>query len=134
MTGAARKWGYLLDHHLCDQVPGIIHALAVSGDGLKLAISRDLQIDDADKLAAFTSGLASLTIGAAGIMQAGAVQHNVTAMDAGYLIVMAIGDGSHLTVLASRDCNLGAVSYEMANVIDHSRELLTPDVRQPQQA
>ncbi|BEL12930.1 roadblock/LC7 domain-containing protein [Actinoplanes sichuanensis] len=130
---ATRNWGWLLDQ-LCDQVPGISHALAVSADGLTIAASRHLNKDDADKLAAFTSGIASLTVGASRIMRGGAVEQNVTEMALGYLIVMAIGDGSSLTVLAAKDCDLGQVSYEMAMLINSSGAALTPDLRQPQHA
>jgi predicted regulator of Ras-like GTPase activity (Roadblock/LC7/MglB family) len=132
MTGT-RNWGYLLDQ-LCDQVPGISHALAVASDGLMIAASRHLLKDNADKLSAFTSGISSLTTGASKIMNGGVVEQNVTEMAGGYLIVMAIGDGSILTVLAAKDCDLGQVSYEMATLIDRSGAALTPDLRQTQRA
>lgn len=132
MTGT-RNWGYLLDQ-LCDQVPGISHALAVASDGLMIAASRHLLREDADRLSAFTSGISSLTTGASKIMNGGVVEQNVTEMAGGYLIVMAIGDGSILTVLAAKDCDLGQVSYEMATLIDRSGAALTPDLRQTQRA
>ena len=132
MTGT-RNWGFLLDQ-LCDQVPGISHALAVSADGLRIAASRHLLRENADQLSAFTSGIASLTTGASNIMSAGEVEQNVTEMASGYLIVMAIGDGSILTVLAAKDCDLGQVSYEMATLIERSGATLTPGPRQPQRA
>ena len=132
MTGT-RNWGYLLDQ-LCDQVPGISHALAVASDGLVIAASRHLLRENADRLAAFTSGISSLTTGASKIMNGGVVEQNVTEMAGGYLIVMAIGDGSILTVLAAKDCDLGQVTYEMATLIDRSGAALTPDLRQPQRA
>jgi predicted regulator of Ras-like GTPase activity (Roadblock/LC7/MglB family) len=132
MTGT-QKWGYLLDQ-LCDQVPGIIHALAVSSDGLLIAASRILPRDHADSLSAFTSGLASLTNGAAGLMVAAPVEQTIVEMAGGYLIVMAIGDGSILTVLAEKNCDLGQVTYEMATLIDRSGAALTPNLRQPQRA
>src|SRR5438128_1753010 len=53
------------------QVPDVAHAITVSGDGLRLAASADLPIDQADHLAAVISGLASLVFGAARLMQAG---------------------------------------------------------------
>jgi predicted regulator of Ras-like GTPase activity (Roadblock/LC7/MglB family) len=130
MTGT-RNWGYLLDQ-LCDQVPGISHALAVASDGLMIAASRRLHKDNADKLAAFTSGISSLTTGASKIMNGGVVEQNVTELAGGYLIVMAIGDGSILTVLAAKDCDLGQVTYEMATLINRSGAALTPDLRPTQ--
>jgi uncharacterized protein len=123
-----RDWGYLLDQ-LCDQVAGISHAIAVSGDGLLISASRSLPREHADQLAAFSSGLASLTSGAARLMGADPVEQNVTEMAGGYLIVMAIGDGSILTVLAAKQCELGQVSYEMAMLINRVGATLTPDPR-----
>jgi predicted regulator of Ras-like GTPase activity (Roadblock/LC7/MglB family) len=133
MTATTRDWGYLLDE-LCDRVSGVSHALAVSGDGLRIATSRNLPIEHADQLSAFTSGLSSLTTGAAKIMNGGVVEQNVTEMAGGYLIVMAIDGRSILTVLAEKTCDLGQVSYEMAMLIERIGGTLTPDVRQPQRA
>lgn len=130
---AMRDWGFLLDD-LCDQVAGISHALAVSGDGLKIAASRALPVEQADQLSAFTSGLASLTNGAARLTNGGLVEQNVTEMAAGYLIVMAIDTKSILTVLADKMCDLGQVSYEMATLINRIGGALAPDVRAPQRA
>jgi predicted regulator of Ras-like GTPase activity (Roadblock/LC7/MglB family) len=130
MTGT-RNWGYLLDQ-LCDHVPGISHALAVSSDGLLIAASRDLARDHADSLSAFTSGLSSLTSGAANLMAAAPVEQSTVEMAGGYLIVMAIGDGSILTVLAEKSCDLGQVTYEMATLINRSGAALTPDLRPTQ--
>ncbi|MEH1124734.1 roadblock/LC7 domain-containing protein [Micromonospora sp. CPCC 206061] len=124
------NWGYLLDQ-LCGQVPGISHAMAVTADGLKLALSRGLPADRADQLAAITSGLASLTNGAADLMGAAPVEQNVTEMADGYLIVMAIGDGSSLTVLATKHCDLGQVTYEMAVLINRVGGALVPAPRTP---
>jgi predicted regulator of Ras-like GTPase activity (Roadblock/LC7/MglB family) len=126
-----RNWGYLLDR-LC-QVAGIHHALAVSGDGLKLAHSRDLSTDMADQLAAFTSGLSSLTTGAVHLMGAGRVRQTVVDAEGGYVIVMTIDesadDKSILTVLADKLCDLGQVTFEMATLITSSGPALTPGRR-----
>jgi predicted regulator of Ras-like GTPase activity (Roadblock/LC7/MglB family) len=130
---ATRDWGYLLDQ-LCEQVVGISHALAVSSDGLMIAASRHLPRENADQLSAFTSGLSSLTNGAAKLMGSEPVEQNITEMAGGYLIVMAIGDGSILTVLAAKDCELGQVSFEMAMLINRVGAALTPDQRRPQPA
>jgi uncharacterized protein len=56
--------GWLLAN-FADRVPGVAHAIAVSADGLLLASSRDLPRDRADQLSAISSGLVSLTQGAA---------------------------------------------------------------------
>ncbi|HEX5540822.1 MAG TPA: roadblock/LC7 domain-containing protein [Micromonospora sp.] len=131
MTQPHPDWGFLLDR-LCQQAPGIAHALAVSADGLLLAKSSGLARDHADHLSAFTSGLASLTSGAASLMESEPVEQTVVEMHGGYLVVMAIGDGSILTVLAAKDCEMGQVAYEMAMLIQSVGPTLTPDPRDPQ--
>jgi predicted regulator of Ras-like GTPase activity (Roadblock/LC7/MglB family) len=128
-----RNFGYLLDE-MCDQVPGIHHALLVSGDGLKIAISRNLPEDVADQLSAYTSGVASMTKGAARLLNGGEVEQNTTEMATGFLIVMAIDTRTALTVLARKDCDLGQVTYEMGMLTNRIGASLAPDLRQPQRA
>jgi predicted regulator of Ras-like GTPase activity (Roadblock/LC7/MglB family) len=127
VTGV-RNWDYLLNN-LCDRVPGITHALAVSADGLKIAYSAHLPVEQADKLAAFTSGMTSLNTAASQIMRGGPVEQNVTEMEHGFMIVMAIGDGSSLTILAPKQCDLGQISFHMARLINDVGATLTPSAR-----
>ncbi|MET7394249.1 roadblock/LC7 domain-containing protein [Dactylosporangium sp. NPDC005572] len=122
--------GFLLKQ-LCE-VRGITHALVVSGDGLPRAASPGLP--NVDQLSAVTSGLASLTSGAATFMEAAPVEQIVVEMAGGFLIIMAINDKAILTVLASKDSELGQVSYEMAMTIDRVGGILTPNPRQPHRA
>jgi uncharacterized protein len=81
------------------RTPGVAHAMVVSADGLPVAVSDRLDRPKADQLAAISSGLASLTQGGARCMDGGLVRHTVVEMDRGLLVVMAISDGSCLTVL-----------------------------------
>lgn len=109
-----------------DETPGVAHAIAVSSDGLLLAASRDLPRDRADQLAAVTSGLVSLTQGAARLLEAGNVLQNVVEMDGGFLFLMSISDGSALAALASRNCDVGQVGYEMALLVERVGSALDP--------
>ena len=102
------------------------HAIAVSSDGLLLAASRDLPQDRGDQLAAIAAGLVSLTQGAAGLLEAGSVLQNVVEMDGGFLFLMSISDGSALTALASRNCDVGQVGYEMALLVERVGSALDP--------
>src|SRR5690242_5821347 len=99
------------------QVPDVAHAITVSGDGLRLACSADLSIDQADQLAAVISGLASLTAGACKIMSAGSVRQTVVDMDGGVIIIMNVGERALLGVLAAPGCDLGQVGYESAMLV-----------------
>jgi uncharacterized protein len=112
-----------------ERVPSIAHAIVVSSDGLPMAFSEDIPTDRVDQLAAVTSGLTSLTQGAARIFQGGAVTQVVVEMREGLLIEMAISGTSTLAVLAAADCDLGLVAYEMTLLADKVRGTLTPAAR-----
>jgi predicted regulator of Ras-like GTPase activity (Roadblock/LC7/MglB family) len=111
------------------RVPSVAHAIVVSADGLPLAFSEGFPKDRADQLAAVTSGLTSLTHGASRVFEGGPVTQTVVEMRRGVLLVMAISDGSSLAVLASADCDMGLVAYEMALLVDRVGHALTPQPR-----
>src|ERR1700730_7489333 len=87
-------------------VPGVSHAVLVSADGLLGAASSNLPVERADQLAAVSSGLASLSTGAAQLFDGGEVLQSVVEMENGYLLVRRVGDGSHLAALASASCDI----------------------------
>jgi hypothetical protein len=55
-------------------------------------------------------------------------------MDRGLLVVMAISDGSCLTVLAASACDVGVVAYEMTMLVTRAGDVLTPGLRAELQA
>jgi uncharacterized protein len=112
-----------------DRVPSVAHALVVSSDGLPLAFSHGLPPERVDQLAAVASGLTSLVEGAARIFRGGAVNQTVVEMRQGLLIVMPVTGGSTLAVLATSDCDMGLVAYEMALLADRTWRALTPEPR-----
>ena len=112
-----------------ERVSSVAHAIVVSSDGLPMAFSQGFPADRVDQLAAVTSGLTSLTQGAARVFEGGAVTQTVVEMQRGLLIVMAISDGSSLAVLAAADCDMGLVAYEMTLLVERVGSALTPDVR-----
>jgi hypothetical protein len=112
-----------------DRVPSVAHALVVSSDGLPLAFSHGLPPERVDQLAAVASGLTSLVEGAARIFGGGAVNQTVVEMRQGLLIVMSVTGGSTLAVLATSDCDMGLVAYEMALLADRTWCALTPEPR-----
>jgi uncharacterized protein len=117
-----------------DKVPGVAHTIAVSADGLLLAVSDGFPRDRADQLAAVACCLSSLTQGAARVFEGGLVNQTVIEMERGFLFIMAIGDGSCLAVLAAPMCDVGLVGYEMALLVSRFGEVLTPAVRAELQA
>ena len=116
--------------NLIERVPAIAHAIVVSTDGIPLACSHGFPADRADQLSAITSGLTSLTQGASRMFEGGAVTQTVVEMQRGLLIVVSIGDGSTLAVLAARDCDMGLVAYEMTMLADRAGRALTPKMRE----
>jgi uncharacterized protein len=62
------------------------------------------------------------------------VKQTVVEMDRGLLMVMAISDGSCLTVLAGSSCDVGLVAYEMTVLVSHTGDVLIPALRAELQA
>jgi uncharacterized protein len=112
-----------------ERVRDAAHAVVVSSDGLPLAFNAGFPGDRADQLAAVTSGLSSLTQGAARVFQGGAVVQTAVEMQAGLLVVMSISNGSSLAVLAAADCDLGLIAYEMSLLVERVGRDLTPASR-----
>jgi predicted regulator of Ras-like GTPase activity (Roadblock/LC7/MglB family) len=115
-------------------VAGVSHAVLVSADGLLQASSAQLPLDRAEQLAAVTSGLASLSAGAARLFDGGPVLQSVVEMQNGYLLLMGVGDGSQLAALASTSCDIGQVGYEMAVLVDRVGKTVQASARVPQGA
>lgn len=112
--------------NFADRVPDVAHAVVVSSDGLPLAYNAGFPKDRADQLAAVTSGLASLTQGAARVFEGGVVVQTVVEMAAGVLVVMAISNGASLAVLAAPAADLGLIAYEMALLVERAGRMITP--------
>jgi predicted regulator of Ras-like GTPase activity (Roadblock/LC7/MglB family) len=113
-------------------VPGVTHAVLVSSDGLLMASSNHLPADRAEQLAAVTSGLASLSTGAARLFEGGPVLQSIVEMQNGYLLLMGVGNGSQLAALASTSCNMAQVGYEMAVLVDRVGKSVQATPRSPQ--
>jgi uncharacterized protein len=113
-------------------VPGVSHAVLVSADGLLVAASEHLPPERADQLAAVSSGLASLSTGAAQLFDGGHVLQSVVEMENGYLLLMRVGDGSHLATLAATSCDIGQVGYEMAILVERVGDVVKSSRRAAQ--
>ena len=129
-TAEMPEVAWLIDN-LTRQVPDIAHAILVSADGLPIARTAHFPADRADQLAAIASGLTSLTQGAARCFGAGDVRQTIVEMDQGYLFAMSVSEGSCLAALASAQCDLGQVGYEMSLLIARVASALTPSLREP---
>jgi predicted regulator of Ras-like GTPase activity (Roadblock/LC7/MglB family) len=113
-----------------EEVAGVAHAALVSADGLLVAASESLPRDRADQLSAIASGLSSLALGTAELFTAGRVVQSVIEMEEGFLLLMSVGDGSNLVVLASPGCDIGLVGYEMTLLVDRVGKMVDTPLRQ----
>jgi len=103
----------------------------VSADGVPLALSEHIPAAFAGQLAAITSGLTSLMQGAARLFEAGRAVQALVEMEGGLMFVMAISDGSSLTVLAAPESDTDLVAYEMTLLVEAVGDVLTPASRAP---
>lgn len=108
---------------------GVLNALVVSADGLRLAMSPGMGDELGDPLAAAASGLVSLARGTAHLLGTGPVTQTILEMDGGYLFVTAMEQGAVLAVHADRRCDIGMVGYEMTLLAARVGHALSPAAR-----
>ncbi|WP_326664381.1 roadblock/LC7 domain-containing protein [Streptomyces canus] len=143
LSREARNLHFLLTN-LVEEVPGVQSVAVVSSDGLLLLSSdaeRNAEAREAREekpsgprgssadLATVVSGIGSLTLGAAKLMDFGVTKHTMIAMEDGSLFVMSISDGSLLGVHGSADCDMSVVAYHMALFVGRAGHVLTPELR-----
>jgi predicted regulator of Ras-like GTPase activity (Roadblock/LC7/MglB family) len=127
-SGDERGLDWLVTKFVND-VPDTAHAILVSADGLLMAASASIPDDRAEQVAAVSSGLASLAVGAARLFDGGAVLQTVVEMEGGFLLLMSVGDGSHLAVLTQDSADIGQVGYEMALLVDRVGRMVQATAR-----
>jgi uncharacterized protein len=127
LSAEARQFNWLLTQFAAE-TPGVVDAIAVSSDGLVIAMSNAIERADADRLAAIASAIFSLANGAARVYDLGAPNKVIVDLDRGYLLVSSISVGSALGVLANRTANLGTLAYEMAMFANRAGSVLTPSL------
>ena len=89
--------------------PGVEQAIAVSSDGLLIALSTDLDRASAE-------------------LGKGPVAQVLVEMANAYLFVSAISGGSTLGVVTRRTCDLGLVGYEITLLVERVGPQLTPSL------
>jgi uncharacterized protein len=127
LSSGAQTVNWLLNNFL-DSCVGVEQALAVSSDGLLMAMSSTMDRDDADRLAAVITGLQALAESGAGLTDKGHMNRVLVDMDGGFLIVSTISGSASLGVLTYADCDLGAVGYQMTVLSERFGEQLTPEL------
>lgn len=128
LSNEARSLTWLVNNFVAE-VPGVTDAVVVSADGLLLIASDGLPEDRAHQLAAVASGLRSLGDGVSSLFEMGRSKQTIVRMKKGYLLVMAISDGSCQATLAGPDCDMKVVGYQMTRLVENSGHVLTPRLR-----
>jgi uncharacterized protein len=107
---------------------GATAAIAVSADGLLIAVSSELERQNADRLAAIASAMLGLANGISDNHPLGAPDKIIIELERGYLLVCTISIGCSLGVLATKDASLGTIAYEMAMFANRASSVLNPQL------
>ncbi|KAF0845506.1 roadblock/LC7 domain-containing protein [Nocardia caishijiensis] len=97
------------------EIPGVRFAVLLSDDGLRIAHSRGVTKDDAERFAAAASGLRSLgkALGEFCGSPANTVRQNMTEYDEGMIMITAAGVGALLGVATTADVDVALVAHRM---------------------
>jgi uncharacterized protein len=125
VSAEARNFNWLVAR-FTQKTAGAIAAIAVSSDGLLVAMSGGLERADADRLAAICSATLSLAHGVSDCSPLGEPDKVVIELAHGYLLVCTISAGCALGVLASKEASLGTIAYEAAMFANRVTAVLTP--------
>lgn len=125
LSNDVRNFNWLLDNFV-ETSAGVCDAVAVSSDGLLMAMSRTLDRAGGERVAAIISGLVGLSRGAAKAFGWEPVHQIIVAMQGGYLFVSSISDGSSLGVVANTGCDIGLVGYQTSLLLERIGALLSP--------
>ena len=125
MTGQRMvgDFSWLLDE-LVDRVSEVQLAVLLSRDGLLMGASRGVSREEAEHVAALSSGFHSLARGAREQFGREEVRQTIVEMNDALFFVCAAGSGSCLAVLADAGGNTGLVGYEMAMLVKRVRKQL----------
>ena len=127
LSTEAQQFNWLLSQ-FAGNTPEVIDAIAVSSDGLLIAMANQGDRSDAERFAAITSAITSLAGGASRLYNLGFTNKIIIDFEQGYLLVATISAGSSLGVLATRNADLGTIAYEMAVFANRAGRVLTPQL------
>jgi predicted regulator of Ras-like GTPase activity (Roadblock/LC7/MglB family) len=127
LSEGARSFNWLLNGFV-EKTAGVSDAVAVSSDGLLMAMSSSLNRASAEQLAAIISGMVSLGNGASQCFGFDGLEQVIVSMRRGFLFVSSISDGSCLGVVASRGSDIGLVGYQTTLLVERAGTVLTPEL------
>ncbi len=127
LRAAAADFTWLLNR-FATETAGVSDAIAVSSDGLLIAVSQLRDPADSERLAAIVSGMTSLAAGASGNYGLGALNKVIIDLENGHILVSAIGSGAVLGVVTSKEAKLGNIAYEMTVFANRVGAALSPQL------
>lgn len=127
LSEQAQDFTWLLARFAQDTA-GVIDVIAVSSDGLLMAVAGDADRASSDRLSAIVSGMVSLAAGAGSSYGLGTLNKVIVDAEGGFLVVMAMGAGALLGVVADRVASLSTVAYEAALFINRTNGMLNPQL------
>jgi uncharacterized protein len=127
LSSQVKNVNWLMTRFVSDTV-GVEQAIAVSSDGLLMAISSNLDRGSADKMAAIVTGMRSLSDGASRVLGKGGVNQVIIEMRQAYLFIASISGGSSLGVVTAKNADLGLVGYEITLLVQRVGTQLTPEL------
>ena len=121
---------WMLDSAL--EIPGALHAVLISADGLQRARSKDVSKDDADKAAAAMSGLQSLSRSLSFFVDRSDLrwQQTLVEFDGGWIFLISAGDGAYLAVSASSDVDMADITFRMQQLVGQLGKVMTAPPRE----
>ncbi|MFB7371456.1 MULTISPECIES: roadblock/LC7 domain-containing protein [unclassified Streptomyces] len=121
---------WMLDSAL--EIPGALHAVLVSADGLLMARTKDFDKDNADTVAAAMSGVQSLSRSLGFFVDGGQLRWRQTLVefDGGWVFLISAGEGAYLGVSASPDVDMQDITFRMQQLVGQLGKALTTPPRE----
>ncbi|MFJ8083270.1 roadblock/LC7 domain-containing protein [Streptomyces sp. NPDC096205] len=121
---------WMLDSAL--EIPGALHAVLISADGLLMARTKDFDKDNADRVAAAMSGVQSLSR-SLGFFCEGDNQkwrQTLVEFDGGWVFLISAGEGAYLGVSATPDVDMADITFRMQQLVGQLGKALTTPPRE----
>ncbi|MFF3846261.1 roadblock/LC7 domain-containing protein [Streptomyces sp. NPDC002328] len=121
---------WMLDSAL--EIPGALHAVLISADGLLMARTQDFGKDDADRVAAAMSGVQSLSRSLAFFCEDATQRWRQTLVefDGGWVFLISAGEGAYLGVSASPEVDMADITFRMQQLVGQLGKALTTPPRE----
>ena len=127
LSASAESFNWLIDEFV-EKSAGVTDAVAVSSDGLLIAMSSSLSREDAEHVSAIVTGFVSLGQSTSTCFDFQGLNQVIVSMKRGYLFVSSISDGSALGIVATSGCDIGLVGYQTTLLVERAGTVLTPDL------